>query len=56
MSGVHGNISHAMRDNYAEFGVDEVSDVCSFAMIKDRRSSETICGIPIPSVIAVTGI
>ncbi|GFZ48803.1 hypothetical protein JCM24511_06552 [Saitozyma sp. JCM 24511] len=23
MSGVHGNISHAMRDNYAEFGVDE---------------------------------
>lgn len=24
MQPVHGNISHAMRDNYNEFGVDEV--------------------------------
>lgn len=24
MQSVHGNISHAMRDNYNEFGVDEV--------------------------------
>lgn len=24
MNNVHGNISHAMRDNYNEYGVDEV--------------------------------
>jgi hypothetical protein len=44
MSGVHGNISHAMRENYAEYGVDEVSDVSSFAKIKDGRSGETLSG------------
>lgn len=25
MEAVHGNLSHAMRDNYNEHGVDEVS-------------------------------
>lgn len=28
MDDVHGNISHAMRDNYNEYGVEEVRIVC----------------------------
>ena len=29
---VHGNISHAMRDNYNEFGVDEVSNSLQWSL------------------------
>jgi hypothetical protein len=32
MDDVHGNISHAMRDNYNEYGVEEVCTVYAQAL------------------------